>query len=318
MLNVEVSVLIPSYNGCDMLLKCLEAVFKHTRDVSCEVIVIDNGSVDGTEQVVHARFPSIQLVRLPVNQGFVRACNVGAAQARGRYILLLSNDVFIENNFIKILSDFLTAHPRCGAAGGALTIVSTGKPESSYGSYPSLSEALADALFLPILVPGLCTKARFGRVDGVEQPFTADYVTGADLMVRRELLREGAVFDERFWAYYEDVDLCRHVWDSDFEVWVVPAAHGTHMGSATYGREPESKIKLQCAGIGKFLRKYHRSPYVRLAQGLYAWTRLIKIIVRFFQFRICFWNSSTRRYYREDCWIHCTFLLGTMSKDGWQ
>jgi len=276
-----VSVLVTNWNGGDVLRDCLRSVREQTRDIPYEVIVVDDASTDDSVAVVRAEFPWAVLVTRGVNGGFVRANNDGVRAARGTYVLLLNSDTLLLNNAVKILAGYLDAHPGVGVCGGWL-VDRDGSSQVSYGDPPSLAQALTDGLFLNDLFPalGLPNRGVAPRAGG-EHPGPVGYITGADLMIRRSLVERIGLFDERYEAYCEEVDLCRRVRTAGGSlVHFVPAARICHLGGYSYGRQGQRHVQLQCISTRRYLVKHHGRLYAALVLGLFAWHYAVKGAVR--------------------------------------
>jgi len=278
----DVSVLLTSWNGRDLTRDAIQSVREKTTDVSYEIIVVDDGSTDGTADMVRKEFPDVMLVVSQENAGFVRANNLGARHARGRHLLLLNNDTIFVNNAIAILSRYLDDHPDVGACGGLL-LNRDMTAQVSYGNEPSLGQAVVDLFFLNELFP----RAGFPKRGTIPLlpcagPIDVDYITGADLLIRRSIVDEIGLFDELFREYCEETDLCRRVRAvARRRVVFVPEAQIIHLGGMTYGMLGKGQIRKQYLSYAKFLKKYHGSFYSFCTRLLYACHYFVKMIVRF-------------------------------------
>lgn len=275
-----VTFLIASYNTAGLLDECLASVFARTR-TSFEVIVVDDGSSDGSPAMVREKYSQVRLFVNERNLGFVKTNNVGVRYALGKYVLLLNSDTRLLNDAASILAGYLDREPAAGACGGALKNAD-GSDQISFGTFPSLGQAVIDGLFLNDLFP----HAGFPRVgasaDGrIKDPKPVDYVSGADLMVRRTLVEQLGLFDELFEAYCEEVDLCyriRHV--AGQPVVFVPEAQIVHYGGASYGKRGRRRISIQYQSYDKFLTKHHGRLYASCTRALYAWHYAVKLLLR--------------------------------------
>jgi GT2 family glycosyltransferase len=282
---IAVSVLITNWNGMDVLRPCLRSVRERTQDIACEVIVVDDASTDGSAEALRTEFPWVRLIVRPVNGGFVKANNEGVRAARGRNVLLLNSDTELLNNAVKILSDYLDAHDGVGICGGWLKNTD-GSSQVSYGFAPSLTQALADAFFLNDLFPSAGFPNRgVAPAQGRRTPFRVEYVTGADLMIRRSLVASFGLFDELYEAYCEEVDLCRRVRVAGGqEVHFVPEAQILHLGGYSYGKRGKRHVQLLHGSYGKFLVKHHGPAYAVAVRTLFAWHYAVKGAVRGIRF----------------------------------
>ena len=276
-----VSVLITNWNGLDVLRNCLQSVFEHTKDISFEVILVDDASSDGSVEMVRRDFPEVHIVAREHNGGFVRANNDGAQHAHGRHIMLLNSDTVLQSNAVEILSDYLDAHPLVGVCGGWL-LNPDGTSQISYGYEPSLRVALVDAFFLNDAFPraGFPNK---GVVPTSRNPHAqpVEYVSGADLFIRTEIVKQLGLFDERFEAYCEEVDLCHRVKSASAgEVHFVPEARIIHVGGYSYNKQGKKQMRIQYASYYTFLKKYHGDVYTFAVRLLFAWHYFMKLAVR--------------------------------------
>ncbi|HMK39240.1 MAG TPA: glycosyltransferase family 2 protein [Bacteroidota bacterium] len=275
-----VSVLVTNWNGMAVLGQCLQSVIDRTRGLLYEIIVVDDASTDGSAAMVRARFPQVRLVERSVNGGFVRANNEGVRHAIGRYVLLLNSDTVLLNDALTILAAHLDAHAVTGICGGWLTDPG-GASQVSYGSFPSFSQGCIDALFLNDLFPSCNLPNRGVRPrPGAHEHLTVDYVTGAALMCRRELIGRIGLFDERFQAYCEEVDFCFRALVEGLATAFVPAARILHYGGTSYGRLGRKKIQIHYTSYNVFLVKHHGRAYAFATRLLYAFHFSVKFVVR--------------------------------------
>jgi len=215
--SVCVSVVIVSFNTCDLLRDCLRSVYEKTRDVSFEVIVSDNGSADGSVEMVRRVFPQVVLVENKANLGFGTANNRGLDVARGEYIFYLNSDTLLLNNAIKEFYDYWNAHD--GESLGALgcnLLDADGKLTLSYGGFPQKFQLLKAGLhhllafyvknvmkFLRMDISRLRPVPVYGKIVG-----DVDFVNGAALFVKNS---PHARFDEDFFLYYEETNMQWHM-----------------------------------------------------------------------------------------------------------
>ena len=271
-----------------VLGNCLQSVIERTRDLSYEIIVVDDASTDESAAMVRARFPHVRLVERAVNGGFVRANNYGVQHAKGEYVLLLNSDTVLLNDALAILAAYLDGHAGAGICGGWLTN-DNGGSQVSFGSFPSLGQASVDALFLNDLFPSCNLPNRGVRPpSSASRPRTVEYVTGAALMCRRELIDRVGLFDERFQAYCEEVDFCYRVLKEGYSTAFVPSARILHYGGASYGRLGRQKIQIHYTSYNLFLTKYHGRAYAFLTRVLYAFHYTVKLVLRTVRFILAF------------------------------
>ncbi len=283
----DVSVLIANWNGSDVLADCLRSVYEKTADVSFEIIVVDDASVDQSVGMVRARFPDVKILVNQANLGFVRSNNRGIRMAGGRYLLLLNSDTLLANNALKILADHMDSHPDAGVCGAWLKNPDM-TSQISYGDFPSLGQALVDALFLNDLFPGAGFLNRGVIPRGnPTSPREVSYVSGADLFLRKEIVDRIGLFDELYEAYCEETDLCYRIKTYErLKVHFVPEAQIVHLGGASYGKLGKRQLQMQFLSFDKFLTKYHGKIYSMVTRLFYAWHFAMKSVFRYFSFLV--------------------------------
>jgi GT2 family glycosyltransferase len=263
--TVDVSVVIVSFNTREVLRECLQTLERQTCKVTYETIVVDNASADGSADMVEKEFSGVRMVRSAVNLGFAAANNRGFALARGRYVSQLNSDAFMQPGALDLAVQHMDAKPNVGLSGGRL-VGRDGSWQPSVRKFPSpLNEALS--------LTGLAAKYRksrfFGRADRTWadplEPGPADWVPGAFTLIRREVLEQIGHLDERFFLYFDDVDLCRRVKALGHAVWYFPDVVVTHIGGES--ARAVSHLALSSSGVQLVLwrmrsqllyhRKYH-------------------------------------------------------------
>jgi GT2 family glycosyltransferase len=229
----DVSVIIVSFNTRDLLRECLHTLKREAQEVSYETIVIDNASEDGSTDMVATEFPEAILLRSRVNFGFGAANNWGFRLARGRYVVLLKADAFLCPGALSKAIEYMEADPDIGL-GGARLIGRDGSCQPSGRTFPSVLNNL-------LTFGGLSTT--FSRSRFLDQEDWAwrdlyesvevDWVPGAFSIVRREVLEKTGYFDESFFLYYEEVDLCRRIKAKGYSIWHWPDVVVVHPGQAS-------------------------------------------------------------------------------------
>jgi GT2 family glycosyltransferase/acetyltransferase-like isoleucine patch superfamily enzyme len=205
----RVTAVVVSYNTCDWLARCLASLPAACRDHDLDVVVVDNASADGSADLVADHFPDVRLIRNDVNIGFARAVNLGAAEATGDHLVLVNPDGYLEPGALDHLVAFAVAHPEYVICGGR-TVTPDGDldPRSCWAA-PSLWSLASSALMLSTLRPGSTLfdpEAMGDFARDTARP--VDIVTGCLLLVALDDWRALGGFDERYFVYGEDADLC--------------------------------------------------------------------------------------------------------------
>jgi GT2 family glycosyltransferase len=226
----DASVIIVSFNTREILRACLSELFLAIRVRDIEVIVVDNASRDGSADMVAADFPQAQLLRSQTNLGFAAANNLAFRVAVGRYIILLNPDTLIAIYALDAALGHMDASPDVGLAGGRL-VGRDGLNQPSARQFPSLFNEL---LVLSGLAARFPRSRLFGRFDRTwADPYLSaevDWVPGAFVIIRHDALQQVGEFDERFFLYYEEVDLCRRFKKLGWKIWYWPDIEVEHLG----------------------------------------------------------------------------------------
>jgi GT2 family glycosyltransferase len=251
------SVILVSYNTRGMTLRCLHRLFDGLADLDCEVWVVDNASRDGSAEAIAGEFPQVRLVRSDRNLGFGAANNLAMRQARGRYYLLLNTDAFPEEQAIRRLMDFLENHPDTAVAGPRL-LNGDGSLQVSCYRFPSPSRAWFENLWLSALLPHHPAIGDYRRW-AHDRERAVDFVTGACMLVRREVVEQVGGFDERFFMYSEETDWQRRMRDAGWEIRFTPNAVVTHLGGASGAAERPAVNAYFFDSLDWYERKHHGS-----------------------------------------------------------
>lgn len=203
---VNVSVIIVNYNTLHVLKPCIDSIVAHTHDVTYEVIVVDNGSTDGSLDAL-ANDQRIVFIPTGENLGFGKANNKGLEYAQGQYIFFLNSDTLLKNNAVKMLYDFAEQYEGRLGAVGCILEDRQGKRIHSYGQFPRMSGDFQKYLWIPIQ-KGLHLYHQ-PNVEYPEHWMKVDYVTGADLFVSRRVLDECGAFHPAFFMYFEESEMER-------------------------------------------------------------------------------------------------------------
>lgn len=279
----DVSIVFVNYNTIKLLENAIDSVFENSRDFTFEVIVVDNDSKDDSEQIIAQKYQDrVIYLKLPENMGFGRANNEGFKVANGRNILCLNPDTLLQNNAIKILSDYLDYNPKVGVVGSQL-YNADGTLQPSYSFfYPSLKSNLND------LFGGLFRK----KVKIQKNPIKVKSVFGASMMIKNEVIRKTNGFNPRFFMYAEEEEWCYRINKLGYLIVCLPESKVTHLdgGSFEFSEQRENR---RMEGAYTFYSVLYNSSKVR---NIYAVIKLT-CLSRIFAFkllrkseRVCYWK----------------------------
>jgi len=253
MMTSGISVVIVNWNTRRLLECCLRSILTVGEGLVREVIVVDNGSTDDSVAMARDRFPQVRLVENAANEGFARANNRGVGLARTDLVLLLNTDAFLAPGALRALIELAASKPNAALVGAQLRHAD-GSFQASYTAFPTLAQ---EFLILSGLGRALWRPWYPSQDPDEGAPRTVDYVEGACMLVRRSAYLAVGGFDEGYFMYAEDVDLCHTLHDAGWEVWYQPAAVVTHLGGGSSGsRKPEREGDLYRSRV-RYFRKHH-------------------------------------------------------------
>jgi GT2 family glycosyltransferase len=234
----DVSILIVNWNTRELLRACLKSISDQTKELSFEIIVIDNASRDGSADMVRKEFPNVRLIQNAENAGFGRANNQGFRESAGEYILFLNPDTEIRDRAVEKAVAFMKAHPNVWLA-GAKSVHVDGTMQVSTAYFPSLAMIWTNGVPLKIALSMFGPLKKIFKTSAVytNDGFTmtddavnrrVDYVLGQFMLTRRDALEKTGLFDESIFMYEEEADLCYRIHRAGGQVWFVNEAEILH------------------------------------------------------------------------------------------
>lgn len=237
---IDLSIIIVNTNNRTILKQCLESLYKNTHKISFEIIVSDNASTDGSQAMVKKEFPKVRLIENKTNLGFIKASNQGLGLYNARYAILLNDDTLIKESALDNMLAFMDQNPSAGACGAKL-----------------------------LNVDG--TVQRQGGIFGKKfwlspKPIPVDFVIGAALMVRKEVIDKIGIMDENLFFYNDDLDWCLRIRKAGWKVYFLPQAEIVHYGGYSSRRTFNPRLFIEGFRGGLY---YCRKHYGEFAFHLY-------------------------------------------------
>jgi N-acetylglucosaminyl-diphospho-decaprenol L-rhamnosyltransferase len=255
----DVSLIIISLNSRHFLIDCIRSIRESIwRNVTYELIVVDNGSTDGTVALLERDYPEVKLIANKTNAGYCKAGNMGAEIADGRYFVFLNDDILIVEDAFPKLVEFMDAHPEAGMIGSRLLNLDGTDQFSSGRSFTSPMNALFSrksplTKWFPNS-PWAKTYLLSDRINGTE-PYEVDWLSAAAMMVRREAFEHGGRLVEDFYYFHEQI-ICKRIQEAGYKNYL----------------HPESKIiHYEGMGSGKRTRRIRRLHIQRFHIAAYKW-----------------------------------------------
>lgn len=285
---LDLTIIIVNWNTRELLRRCLESVFGTVHGLLFEVWVIDNGSTDGSGEMVRAEFPQVRLIENIDNLGFAKANNQALKVCSERYALLLNSDAFLMDGAVEGLIAALENDAHAGIAGARLEYPD-GRGQRSYGSLPSPIGEMWSLLGLD--------KRREQKLcaEGTETVRPVEAVNGACMLVSRELLNEIGLFDERFFMFSEEIDLCKRAQAAGWLVVYAPGARAVHVGGGSSGLTAGRVLRLYTAKL-QYIEKHHGQCQGRALLMMMWLTSTLKsfIYLPWDGKRAAFWREVSR------------------------
>jgi len=271
--NIAVDIIIVSYNTKELTRNCLRSILAQTKDIDFEIWVVDNASTDGSAEMIRKEFPQIKIIENQKNLGFGKANNVAIRKSWAKYIFCLNPDTILLNNAVKIFYDFMenAKNKNVGCCGGNLYNKDM-TLQISYGNFPSLKQIVFEQFGLSKIFKNYYEKDLSAGVKSYDNQIKeVDYISGADMFIRRSALDEIGLFDPDFFLYYEETELSYRMNQKGFKSIIVPQARIIHLigGGNPFKNFDLTKIKImkmseflffkKCYGYGnfsKFLMKF--------------------------------------------------------------
>lgn len=248
---MDVSIVMINYNTFDLTKDAINSIKEYTKDISYEIILIDNLSPDGSGDKLNELFKdNIIYIQSGANLGTSKAFNIGAKKARGKYVLWINTDILIKENFIKKLFDFMEKNPSCGICGGNL-VDFKGNPTHSFKRYlPNAKTIKKEKGLLYIKNFNKNNVKKSLEYNYTGQPLEVGYITGADMMIRASLFEEVGYFNERIFMYAEETDFTFRAKKAGYSVYSVPDAIMYHLEGASMGSKTFSVNRFKFGNNG--------------------------------------------------------------------
>ena len=262
--EVTLSVIIVSWNGCELLSRCLSSLESQFREMNMEILVIDNASADNSVQMIADRFPNVKLIANDENRGFAAANNQAAALCRGRFLLLLNPDTEMLPGVLRQLVTYADCHSDIGVLGPRLLNQDGSIQRSCWRGYPGITAAWVDALYLwkmPWLP--LARNSEYAP-DELQDTLDVDHLLGACLLINRSAWDDVGPLDERYFLFLEETEWCRRAKYRGWRVVHYPHAAIVHHGQHSMRQQPSRNLPYLYRSYCLFYRDSPKSNEIGL------------------------------------------------------
>ncbi len=306
---IDLSICIVNWNVREKLRECLVSIYRHSKDISIETIVVDNASSDGSLEMVQTCFPEVVLIGNSVNIGFGRANNIAIERCKGNYVILLNPDIVVTQSLKRMIT-YLRKLPKAGVVGCKLVNLE-GFPQKSYFyKFPTLwSEFLWGTLLYRITYMSNNCKSNDGNV------FEVDWIVGACMMFERNFLLKLGGFDNRFFLYGEDVDLCYRIKKIKYQVYYLNNIKMIHYHGVSSSKQEKSYYSavLQKESRYLFIKKHFGVFSSVVYRIIWAFCAIFRILLLITACSICYTTRCRTRYYFSSLSRHYRILLWTVT-----
>jgi GT2 family glycosyltransferase len=310
---VDVSIIVVNWNTVDLLRQCLRSVFAETKDISFEVIVVDNASSDDSASMVRKEFAETILIENTTNAGFAAANNQGMAIARGRFVLLLNSDTIVLDRAIGKTLAFAERHPEAAVV-GCRVLNSDLSLQNSCFMFPSILNWILFATYLYKLFPG---SRFFGREQMSWWPRNdvreVDVVTGCFMLVRKQAIEDVGVMDEGFFMYAEETDWCYRFKAKGWKNLFTPDGEIIHIGGGSAPKLGARRAQVTNASFVRYMFKHWSRWRAVLGVGmilLFYGLRLLILLPKL----ILHPDSNSRKMFEN----HWAGFKDILSYGGWR
>jgi len=260
----DISIILVNYNTKEITTSCIRSIFQNTKGIKFEIIVVDNNSSDGSVEYLKREFNGkIKLIESDVNLGFGGGANIGIKESTGKYVLLLNTDTVILDNTIKNMFDFMEGEENKDVAViGVVLIDENGNALQSYGEFLPFKVGINEFIFKAFL-PKKLNRAIL-KNEKVEEFKTGlfqnkrfvevDYIIGADMFIRKDVIDEVGVFDERFFMYFEEADLQLRMKKRGYKIGLIKDGTIIHLESKSF-KVSNNKRTMKMVSFLRYLRK---------------------------------------------------------------
>ena len=259
-----VSLILVNYNGASVVLDCLRSLLQFLHSIPYEIIVVDNASTDGSAALIAENFPTVQLIRQAENRGFGTGNNVGGKQAKSEFLFFLNTDTVLMSDVLPPLVRLMQEQPDVGIIGtkllnadGSLQL-SVAKEISIAGEYQTLRQLKQYAL----------PQQQGDIQQQFEHAQIVDIVIGAAFFVRRSLFEALNGFDETFFMYFEESDLCQRARDRGWKILYTPEVSIIHLGGYSVGKVSE-RMRLEYRRSQLYYYRKHRPLWEQVVIRFY-------------------------------------------------
>jgi len=301
---MDLSIIIVNWNSKEYLRKCIASILAETHGIEFEIVVIDNASFDGCDQMLRETYPQVRFIQSEKNLGFAKANNAAFHESRGRHVLFLNPDTELVGPAINILLDFLKKSPNAGVVGCKILNADKTVQTSCIQAFPTILSLFLDSNLLRTLWPKSPlwgTAPLFGERNLSEE---VEAVSGACLMMKRGVFNQVGLFSEDYFMYTEDIDLSHKVHKQGYRNYYISDAMIIHYGGGSSGKVVSNfSLIMTRESTDHFIRKTRGNLYGYCCRTAILLSALFRITILIMLFPVVFvlrrsspWSNSLRKW----------------------
>ena len=267
--QTDLSIIIVTWNSANEIVNCLTSIIENTKDLNYEIVIVDNNSSDGTLNAIREsaeeKFHRIKVILNNDNKGFTKACNQGILSSEGKNVLFLNPDTVITGDSLKILYSKLISSENIGAAAPQL-LNEDNTIQKSSRTFPDYFDMFCEFSLLAYIFPDSKIFSRWKmNYFSHDEEMRVEQPMAAALMVKRKVLQEIGNFDERYIMFFNDVDICRMIYDKGYIIIFYPGSKIIHEKGVSIYKDRVRMIKVWNEDCLSYFKK-HKHNYI-----LYGW-----------------------------------------------
>lgn len=294
---MKVSIIIVNYKTKELTKNTIESVISKTKSISYEIIVVDNNSNDESAEYLQSQFGNkIIFISNKENAGFGKANNIGAKFATGKYLFLLNSDTILLNNAVKILADHMDSNNNIGISGANLFYEDM-TPAHSFGKkLPSLKTQLGDIFSLTGIKKKLFRLS--SEFNFSNKLMEVGYITGADMMIQKNIFDNLNGFDDDFFMYYEETELTHRVKKLGYKIISIPKAKIIHLEGKSFEFK-EKRTQMKYESMYKYFNKVHGTSSLFKVFMLLNFFLLSRFVLFLDKSYLKMYSINREEYYKE-------------------
>lgn len=277
---MKLSIIIVSYNTRDLLKRCIESIYLTYPKNDLEVLIVDNGSLDGSPAMVREKFRDVILIESKENLGFARANNIAIKKAKGYYILLLNPDTIVAKGCLNKCMQYMDKHRDIGVLGCKVMLPDGRLDLACRRSFPTPEVSFYRMAGLSKLFPKSKRFAKYNLTYLDEnETYEVDSIVGAFMLARREVVEQVGILDEDYFMYGEDVDWCYRIKQSGWKIMYYHEAEIMHCKGASGGKKNPRTIYEFYRAMYLFYKKHYKSEYSFITTGIIYLGITLKLVL---------------------------------------